>query len=115
MRAHEILKQTLSALWETNLRSFLTMFRHRAGRASPRSFCSSDSASASTQTQKERLPPASALNIAILFGVEKPAHRPEDTPPAAILPALTIDDAIAIQQQANLVKTVSPELRRTRL
>src|SRR5260370_1453698 len=63
MPFHEILKQTLSALWETKLRSFLTMF-------------------------------------GIVWGIT-----------SVIL--LTIDDAVAIQQQASLVKTVSPELRRS--
>jgi putative ABC transport system permease protein len=103
----EILKQTLSALWETKLRSFLTMFGIVWGITSV----------------------ILLVGLGIGFGVDQHDHLQSIGTDIAILfagktglPAggyaagrnlnLTVDDAIAIQQLAPLVKTVSPELRR---
>jgi putative ABC transport system permease protein len=104
MPFREILKQTLSALWETKLRSFLTMFGIVWGITSV--ILLVGLGIGFNVDQKERLR-SIGTDIAIVFGGKTGGYA------AGRDIRLTVDDAIAIQQQAPLVKTVSPELRRT--
>ncbi len=108
MPFHEILKQTLSALWETKLRSFLTMFGIVWGITSV--ILLVGLGIGFNVDQKEHLR-SIGTDIAIFFGGKTGAQAGGYAAGRDI--RLTIDDAIAIQQQATLVKTVSPELRRT--
>lgn len=108
MPFHEILKQTLSALWETKLRSFLTMFGIVWGITSVILLVGLGIGFNADQKQRLR---SIGTDIAILFGGKTGAQAGGYAAGRDI--RLTIDDAIAIQQQATLVKTVSPELRRT--
>ena len=107
MPFHEILKQTLSALWETKLRSFLTMFGIVWGITSV--ILLVGLGIGFNIDQKEHLR-SIGTDIAIFFGGKTGAQAGGYAAGRDI--RLTIDDAIAIQQQATLVKTVSPELRR---
>jgi putative ABC transport system permease protein len=107
MPFHEILKQTLSALWETKLRSFLTMFGIVWGITSV--ILLVGLGIGFNVDQKEHLR-SIGTDIAIFFGGKTGAQAGGYAAGRDI--RLTIDDAIAIQQQASLVKTVSPELRR---
>jgi putative ABC transport system permease protein len=108
MPIFEIFRQTISALWETKLRSFLTMFGIIWGIASV----------------------ILLVGLGIGFGIDQRDHLKSLGTDIAIcfsgktaMPfggyaagrdiALTIDDAIAIQQNAPLVKNVSPELLNT--
>ena len=108
MPFHEILKQTLSALWETKLRSFLTMFGIVWGITSV--ILLVGLGIGFNVDQKEHLR-SIGTDIAIFFGGKTGAQAGGYAAGRDI--RLTVDDAIAIQQQASLVKTVSPELRRT--
>jgi putative ABC transport system permease protein len=108
MPFHEILKQTLSALWETKLRSFLTMFGIVWGITSV--ILLVGLGIGFNVDQKEHLR-SIGTDIAIIFGGKTGAQAGGYAAGRDI--HLTVDDAIAIQQQASLVKTVSPELRRT--
>jgi putative ABC transport system permease protein len=108
MPFHEILKQTLSALWETKLRSFLTMFGIVWGITSVILLVGLGIGFNTDQKQRLR---SIGTDIAIFFGGKTGAQAGGYAAGRDI--RLTIDDAIAIQQQATLVKTVSPELRRT--
>jgi putative ABC transport system permease protein len=95
----EIFKQTIAALWHTKLRSFLTMFGIVWGIMSV----------------------ILLVGLGIGFGIDQ-ANRMKSIGKTA-MPwqgyaagrniSLTVDDALAIQQGAPLVKNVSPELRRT--
>src|SRR5271167_1048951 len=104
----EILKQTLSSLWETKLRSFLTMFGIVWGITSV--ILLVGLGIGFNVDQKEHLR-SIGTDIAIIFGGKTGAQAGGYAAGRDI--HLTVDDAIAIQQQASLVKTVSPELRRT--
>src|SRR5580700_3393929 len=108
MPFHEILKQTLSALWETKLRSFLTMFGIVWGITSV--ILLVGLGIGFNIDQKTRLR-SIGTDIAIIFGGKTRSQAGGYAAGRDI--RLTIEDAIAIQQQASLVKTVSPELRRT--
>ena len=108
MPIREILKQTLSALWETKLRSFLTMFGIVWGITSV--ILLVGLGIGFNVDQKEHLR-SIGTDIAIIFGGKTGAQAGGYAAGRDI--RLTIDDAIAIQQQASLVKTVSPELRRS--
>jgi len=108
MPFQEILKQTLSALWETKLRSFLTMFGIVWGITSV--ILLVGLGIGFNVDQKEHLR-SIGTDIAIFFGGKTGAQAGGYAAGRDI--RLTIDDAIAIQQQASLVKTISPELRRT--
>jgi putative ABC transport system permease protein len=108
MPFHEILKQTLSALWETKLRSFLTMFGIVWGITSVILLVGLGIGFNADQKQRLR---SIGTDIAIFFGGKTGAQAGGYAAGRDI--RLTIDDAIAIQQQATLVKTISPELRRT--
>jgi putative ABC transport system permease protein len=107
MPLREILRQTLAALWENKLRSFLTMFGIIWGITSV----------------------ILLVGLGIGFGIDQRQHlKTLGTDIAICFPGktsmpsggyaagrdihLTIDDAVAIQQGAPLVKYVSPELLR---
>ncbi len=87
MPFHEILKQTLSALWETKLRSFLTMFGIVWGITSV--ILLVGLGIGFNVDQKEHLR-SIGTDIAI-FLAERPAHRQADTPQAAtfVSPSMT--------------------------
>ncbi|MDQ2833322.1 MAG: ABC transporter permease [Acidobacteriota bacterium] len=108
MPFREILKQTLSALWETKLRSFLTMFGVVWGITSVILLVGLGIGFNIDQKQHLR---TLGTDIAILFGGKTGAQAGGYAAGRDI--RMTIDDAIAIQQQANLIKTVSPEIRRS--
>jgi len=104
----DIFKQTLSALWATKLRSFLTMFGIVWGITSVILLVGLGIGFNLDQKQHMR---SIGTDIAILFGGKTGAQAGGYAAGRNII--LTIDDAIAIQQRASLVKTVSPELRRS--
>jgi putative ABC transport system permease protein len=104
----EIFRQTLTALWETKLRSFLTMFGIVWGITSV--ILLVGLGIGFNLDQKEHLKTI-GTDIAIIFGGKTGAQAGGYAAGRDI--RLTVDDAIAIQQKASLVKTVSPELRRT--
>ncbi|WP_263365921.1 ABC transporter permease [Edaphobacter bradus] len=108
MPIREIFKQTLSALWESKLRSFLTMFGIVWGITSV--ILLVGLGIGFNEDQKEHLR-SIGTDIAILFGGKTGMQAGGYA--AGRYVRLSIDDAIAIQQQASLVKTVSPELRRS--
>jgi putative ABC transport system permease protein len=108
MPLREILRQTLTALWETKLRSFLTMFGVVWGIISV--ILLVGLGIGFNLDQKEHLRTI-GTDIAILFGGKTGAQAGGYAAGRDI--RMTVGDAIAIQQQASLVKTVSPELRRT--
>ncbi len=108
MPISEIFKQTLTALWETKLRSFLTMFGIVWGITSV--ILLVGLGIGFNQDQKEHLR-SIGTDIAILFGGKTGAQAGGYAAGRDI--RLTVGDALAIQERANLVKTVSPELRRT--
>jgi putative ABC transport system permease protein len=108
MPLREILKQTLTALWETKLRSFLTMFGIVWGIISV--ILLVGLGIGFNLDQKEHLRTI-GTDIAILFGGKTGSQAGGYAAGRDI--RMTVGDAIAIQQQASLVKTVSPELRRT--
>ena len=108
MPLRELLIQTLSALWETKLRSFLTMFGIVWGITSV--ILLVGLGIGFSVDQKEHMK-SLGTDIAIIFGGQTGAQAGGYAAGRKI--ALTVDDAIAIQQQATLIKTVSPELIRT--
>lgn len=108
MPIREIFKQTLSALWESKLRSFLTMFGIVWGITSVILLVGLGIGFNRDQKQHLR---TIGTDIAILFGGKTGMQAGGMAAGQNII--LTIDDAIAIRQRASLVKTVSPELRRT--
>jgi putative ABC transport system permease protein len=104
----EIFKQTLTALWENKLRSFLTMFGIVWGITSV--IVLVGLGIGFNNDQKQRLHTI-GTDIAIYFGGKTGAQAGGYAAGRDI--RLTVGDAIAIQERATLVKTVSPELRRT--
>ena len=108
MPIREILKQTLSALWESKLRSFLTMFGIVWGITSV--ILLVGLGIGFNLDQKEHLR-SIGTDIAIIFGGKTGMQAGGYAAGRDI--RLNIEDAIAIQQRATLVKTVSPELRRS--
>ena len=107
MPLREILKQTLSALWETKLRSFLTMFGIVRGITSVILLVGLGIGFNLDQKQHMR---SIGTDIAIIFGGKTGMQAGGYAAGRNI--NLTVNDAIAIRQQAPLVKTVSPEIRR---
>src|SRR6266550_6821532 len=108
MPFHEILKQTLSALWETKLRSFLTMFGIVWGITSV--ILLVGLGKGFSRDQKERLKTI-GVDLAIIWGGRTSAQAGGY---AAGRPVrLSIEDAYTIKNEAYLIKTVSPELRRS--
>jgi putative ABC transport system permease protein len=108
MPIREIFKQTLSALWESKLRSFLTMFGIVWGITSV--ILLVGLGIGFNVDQKEHLR-SIGTDIAIIFGGKTGMQAGGYAAGRNVI--LTVGDAIAIQQQAPLVKTVSPEIRRT--
>jgi putative ABC transport system permease protein len=108
MPIREIFKQTLTALWESKLRSFLTMFGIMWGIISV--ILLVGLGIGFNVDQKEHLRTI-GTDIAILFGGKTGAQAGGYAAGRDI--RLTVGDALAIQERASLVKTVSPELRRT--
>lgn len=108
MPLREILKQTLSALWETKMRSFLTMFGIVWGITSVILLVGLGIGFNLDQKQHMR---SIGTDIAIIFGGKTGMQAGGYAAGRNI--NLTVNDAIAIRQQAPLVKTVSPEIRRT--
>ena len=104
----DIFKQTLSSLWETKLRSFLTMFGIVWGITSVILLVGLGIGFNVDQQEHLR---TIGTDIAIIFGGKTGAQAGGYAAGRDI--HLTVDDAIAIQQQATLVKTVSPEIRRS--
>ena len=108
MPFHEILKQTLAALWETKLRSFLTMFGIIWGITSV--ILLVGLGIGFSADQKEHMK-SIGTDIAICFAGK--TAMPSGGYAAGRDMTLTVGDAIAIQQLAPLIKTVSPELQHT--
>ena len=108
MPLREILKQTLAALWETKLRSFLTMFGIIWGITSV--ILLVGLGIGFSIDQKEHLKTI-GVDIAICFGGK--TDMPSGGYAAGRDVILKTDDAVAIQQLAPLIKNVSPEIIRT--
>jgi putative ABC transport system permease protein len=108
MPIFEIFKQTISALWDTKLRSFLTMFGIIWGISSVILLVGLGIGFGIDQRNHLR---SIGTDIAICFGGK--TALPSGGYAAGRDVALTIDDAIAIQRGAPLIKNVSPELLRT--
>ncbi len=108
MPIFEIFKQTISALWETKLRSFLTMFGIIWGISSVILLVGLGIGFGIDQRNHLK---SIGTDIAICFGGK--TAMPFGGYAAGRDVALTLDDAIAIRDGAPLVKHVSPELRRT--
>ena len=104
----EIFKQTISALWDSKLRSFLTMFGIIWGITSVILLVGLGIGFGIDQRNHLK---SIGTDIAICFGGK--TAMPNGGYAAGRDIALTIDDATAIQAGAPLVKNVSPELRRT--
>lgn len=108
MPLREIFKQTIAALLETKLRSFLTMFGIIWGITSVILLVGLGIGFGIDQSTRLK---SLGTDIAICFGGK--TGMPSGGYAAGRKILLSVDDALAIQQSAPLVKTVSPELRRT--
>lgn len=108
MPIFEIFKQTISALWDTKLRSFLTMFGIIWGISSVILLVGLGIGFGIDQRNHLK---SIGTDIAICFG-GKTAMPYEGYAAGRDIP-LTLGDAVAIRDGAPLVKHVSPELRRT--
>jgi len=108
MPIFEIFKQTISALWATKLRSFLTMFGIIWGISSVILLVGLGIGFGIDQRNHLK---SIGTDIAICFGGK--TALPYQGYAAGRDLSLTIGDAIAIREGAPLVKHVSPELRRT--
>jgi putative ABC transport system permease protein len=104
----EILQQTMAALWENKLRSFLTMFGIVWGITSV--ILLVGLGIGFSRQQREQLKTI-GTDIAIIFAGK--TGMPSGGYAAGRDVRLTIDDVIAIKAKAPLVLHVSPELRRT--
>jgi putative ABC transport system permease protein len=108
MPFREILKQTLAALWDSKLRSFLTMFGILWGITSVILLVG---LGIGFSIQQRKQLATIGTDIAIMFGGK--TAMPYQGYPSGRDIDLTIDDAIAIRDLAPLIKTVSPEIRQT--
>ncbi len=108
MPIFEIFRQTISALWDTKLRSFLTMFGIIWGITSVILLVGLGIGFGIDQRNHLK---SIGTDIAICFGGK--SAMPSGGYAAGRDVALTVGDAVAIQQSAPLVKNVSPELQRT--
>ena len=108
MPIFEIFKQTISALWDTKLRSFLTMFGIIWGITSVILLVGLGIGFGIDQRNHLR---SIGTDIAICFGGK--TAMPFGGYAAGRDVALTLGDAIAIREGAPLILHVSPELRRT--
>ena len=104
----EILQQTMAVLWENKLRSFLTMFGIVWGITSV--ILLVGLGIGFSRQQREQLKTI-GTDIAIIFAGK--TGMPSGGYAAGRDVRLTIDDVMAIKEQAPLVLHVSPELRRT--
>jgi len=105
MPIFEILRQTLAALWEQKLRSFLTMFGIVWGITSV--ILLVGLGIGFNRDQRERMK-GLGTDIAIVWGGKTGAQAGGYAAGRQI--RLNVEDAIAIQKKALLVKAVSPEL-----
>jgi len=108
MPFREILRQTLAALWDSKLRSFLTMFGILWGITSVILLVGLGIGFSIQQRNQLK---SIGTDIAICFAGK--TAMPFEGYAAGRDIQLTVDDAVAIQQRATLIKTVSPEIRRT--
>ena len=108
MPFREILKQTLAALWESKLRSFLTMFGIIWGIVSV--ILLVGLGIGFSIDQRKHLETI-GTDIAICFGGK--TAMPAGGYAAGRDVRLNLGDAEAIRERATLVKTVSPEIRKT--
>ncbi len=108
MPFREILNQTIAALWDNKLRSLLTMFGIVWGITSVILLVGLGIGFNLQQREQLR---TIGTDIAILFGGK--TGMPSGGYAAGRDVRMTIDDVNAIKREANLVKNVSPELRRT--
>ena len=108
MPFREILKQTLAALWESKLRSFLTMFGIVWGITSVILLVGLGIGFSIDQREHMK---TLGTDIAICFAGK--TSMASGGYAAGRDLRLDVGDAVAIQQLAPLIKTVSPELRRT--
>lgn len=106
MPIREIIRQTLAALWETKLRSFLTMFGIVWGITSVILLVGLGIGFA--RDQRERMK-SIGTDIAICFGGK--TGMPFGGYAAGRDVHLTLADALAIRERATLIKNVSPEIR----
>ena len=104
----EIFKQTIAALLETKLRSFLTMFGIIWGITSVILLVGLGIGFGIDQSTRLK---SLGTDIAICFGGK--TGMPSGGYASGRNIMLNLDDALAIQKSAPLVKTVSPEIRRT--
>src|ERR1700743_1696035 len=108
MNLFETIRQTLGAIRAHKMRSFLTMFGIVWGITSVILLVGLGIGFNVDQKQRLR---SIGTDIAIIFGGKTGSQAGGYAAGRDI--RLTVDDAVAIQQEASLVKTVSPELRRT--
>jgi putative ABC transport system permease protein len=108
MPFREILKQTLAALWDSKLRSFLTMFGILWGITSVILLVG---LGIGFSIQQRHQLATIGTDIAIMFGGK--TAMPFQGYAAGRDVTLSIDDAIAVRDLAPLIKTVSPEIRKT--
>jgi putative ABC transport system permease protein len=108
MPFREILRQTIAALWQSKLRSFLTMFGILWGITSVILLVGLGIGFSIQQRNQLK---SIGTDIAICFPGK--TAMPFQGYAAGRNITLTVDDAVAIQQLAPLIKTVSPEIRRT--
>jgi putative ABC transport system permease protein len=108
MPFREIFRQTIAALWDTKLRSFLTMFGIVWGITSVILLVGLGIGFGVDQHKHLQ---SIGTDIAICFGGK--TAMPYGGYAAGRDVRINIDDAIAIQQQATLIKNVSPEIRKT--
>jgi putative ABC transport system permease protein len=104
----EIFRQTIAALWDSKLRSFLTMFGIVWGIMSVILLVGLGIGFGLDQAKRLK---SIGTDIAICFGGK--TGMPAEGYTAGHDIILMSDDAIAIQQRATLVSHVSPELQRT--
>jgi putative ABC transport system permease protein len=104
----EIFRQTIAALWDSKLRSFLTMFGIVWGIMSVILLVGLGIGFGLDQAKRLK---SIGTDIAICFGGK--TGMPAEGYTAGHDIILKSDDAIAIQQRATLVSHVSPELQRT--
>lgn len=104
----EIFRQTISALWETKLRSFLTMFGIVWGFTSVILLVGLGIGFGIDQRNHLK---SIGTDIAILFAGK--TAMPWEGYAAGRRITFNVDDALAIQQGAPLVKNLSPELLKT--
>ncbi len=104
----EIFRQTIAALWDSKLRSFLTMFGIVWGIMSVILLVGLGIGFGLDQAKRLK---SIGTDIAICFGGK--TGMPAEGYTAGHDIILKADDAVAIQQRATLVSHVSPELQRT--